>query len=324
MVPSASEAGPEPTEQVACLLCGADRPVPVLESRAQMSRSGRRFRFVRCGRCGLVYLSPRVVEPAIGSYYGDDYLPHRGPEVWGRFSRLAAEGQRRTDRRRVRLAKSAAPVGPAAAVLDLGCGRPTFLEALVRETGCRGTGVDSSARGWRADPARWDAAGLTLLPGRLEEVDAAGPFDLVTMWHALEHDYDPLRTLRALRARCRPGGALVVEVPDFDSLTRRAQGRWWAGWHTPRHTAAYTGATLRAMLERAGWKVKRQERHGTLDPYVLWWLGRQERAGRSLEGPLEAAFPRFMLGKVLSLPVAAMQRWLPLGIQVAVARCEGA
>jgi len=316
--------GPEPTEEVSCLLCGAGGAVPLLESHAQMSRSGRRFRFVRCGRCGLVYLSPRVVERAIGRYYGDDYVPHRGPEAWGRFARLAAEGQRRTDRRRVRLARSAARLGPAAAVLDLGCGRPTFLEALVRETGCRATGSDSSDRGWRDDPARWQAAGLTLLRGRLEEVAAAGPFDLITMWHALEHDYDPLRTLRNLRDRCRAGGALVVEVPDFDSLSRHTQGAWWAGLHTPRHSAVYTRGTLRAMLERAGWKVERQDRQGTLDPYVLWWLGRQERAGRALEGPLEPAFLRFMLGKVLSLPVTAMQRWLPLGLQVAVARREGA
>ena len=152
----------------------------------------------------------------------------------------------------------------------------------------------------------------------------AEPIDLVTMWHVLEHDYDPLRTLGRLRQRCRAGGALLVEVPDFDSLTRRTQGRWWAGLHTPRHTAVYTRATLRALLERAGWRVERQDRYGTLDPYVLWWLGRQERVGRPLDGSLEQAFPGFLLGRMLALPVTALQRWLPLGIQVALARAEGA
>lgn len=323
-VGSPDEAGPtEPMEQAVCLLCGADQAHPLLDSRAQMSRSTRWFRFVRCGRCGLVYLSPRLAESALGRYYDEGYLPHRGAEAWGRFARLAAEGQRRTDRRRVRLARGAVRLGPGTTALDVGCGRPTFLDTLVRETRCAGTGIDSSDRGWRDEPERWRAPGLRLLQGRLADVDAEGPFDLVTMWHVLEHDYDPLRTLRGLRTRTRPGGALVVEVPEFDSVTRRVQGRWWAGLHTPRHTAAFTSATLRALLQRAGWRVERQDRHGTLDPYVLWWLGRQERRGRRLDGPLEDAFPGFMLGKVLTLPIAALQRWVSLAVQVAVARRGG-
>ncbi|HSB53166.1 MAG TPA: hypothetical protein VLD58_02385, partial [Gemmatimonadales bacterium] len=119
------------------------------------------------------------------------------------------------------------------------------------------------------------------------------------------------------------GATLLVEVPDHEGLTRRAHGSAWAGYHTPRHTAAYTRATLGAMLERAGWRVVRQQRSGTLDPYVLWWLGRQERAGRSLAGSLERAFPGFMAGKLLTLPVALVQRWVRLGVQVAVARRQG-
>ncbi|HET7425871.1 MAG TPA: hypothetical protein VFJ50_02455, partial [Gemmatimonadales bacterium] len=63
-----------------------------------------------------------------------------------------------------------------------------------------------------------------------------------------------------------------------------------------------------------------QRRWGTLDPYVLYWLGRQEQLGRRLDGPLEGRFPAFMLGKVLTLPLALTQRWLPLGVQLAVAR----
>jgi SAM-dependent methyltransferase len=212
------------------------------------------------------------------------------------------------------------PLGPRAAVLDVGCGRPTFLEALARRTGARGTGIDLSDAGWTADPGRWAAAGLELRQGTVAAGLPAGPFDLVTLWHALEHDYRPLDTLRRLREVTRPGGALIVEVPNFDSLTRRLHGAAWAGFHTPRHTAIYTPATLRAMLVRAGWTVERQTVAGTLDPYVLYWLGRQERSGRPLDGNLEGAFPGFMLGKLLTLPVALAGRWVSLGVQVAVGR----
>jgi hypothetical protein len=74
------------------------------------------------------------------------------------------------------------------------------------------------------------------------------------------------------------------------------------------------------MLERAGWTVVRQASHGTLDPYVLWWLGRQERAGRRLDVNLESRFPGFMAGKLFTLPLAAAQRWISLGVQLAAAR----
>lgn len=290
-----------------------------------MAGGSQRFRFVQCPVCDLVYLSPRVTAPDLPRYYGSDYLPHRGEAAWGKYASFAARGQRSTDRTRVQWARRAVRLDRAARVLDLGCGRPTFLEALVRATGVRGVGVDVSDAGWVDDSARWRGAGLELHRGGLSraalaDLSLGGPFDLVTLWHALEHDGAPLETLSRLRDLTRPGGALLVEVPNHDSLTRRLHGTDWAGYHTPRHTAVYTPRTLRALLERGGWRVERQERRGTLDPYVLWWLGRQERAGRDLKGSLERAFLPFMAGKVLTLPVVALQRWVSLGVQLAVAR----
>lgn len=279
-----------------------------------------RFSFVRCRECELVYLSPRVPLDQLERYYGPSYLPHRGASAWGRWAVLAAEGQRRTDRARVRWARKLVELGQRTAVLDVGCGRPTFLEALVRATGTRAVGTDVSDAGWAEHPERWAKAGIELHRGLTHQVSLDGPFDLVCMWHSLEHDYDPLDTLRRLKALSRPGGAIVVEVPNYDSLTRRLHGSSWAGLHTPRHTAVYTPATLRAMLHRAGWTIEHQAEFGTLDPYVLWWLGRQEIRGRALDGNLEPAFPGFMLGKVLALPIVVMQRWISLGLQVAVGR----
>jgi 2-polyprenyl-3-methyl-5-hydroxy-6-metoxy-1,4-benzoquinol methylase len=285
-----------------------------------MHRGAERFQFRRCRGCDLIYLSPRVSPATLSRYYDESYLPHRGPAAWGRFAPLAAEGERRTDAARVRLARRAARLGEGTRALDVGCGRPSFLEALAHATGTRGTGIDISDAGWREDAGRWAAAGLDLRQGTVGDALPDGPFDLITLWHALEHDYEPLDTLRRLRSVARPGGVLLVEVPNYDSLTRRLQGEHWAGLHTPRHTAVYSRATLAAMLERAGWRVERQLRHGTLDPWVLWWLGRREHAGHPLDGNLERAFPGFMLGKLATLPLVLAQRWISLGLQVAIAR----
>ena len=295
----------------------------MLFSAAQTHRGVERFSFVRCLRCALVYLNPRVAPERLADYYGDSYLPHRGPAAWGRWARFVEQGQRRTDHGRVTWARRVARLGMGTAVLDVGCGRPTFLESLVDRTGARGVGLDVSDGGWTAEPERWNTAGLELHRGTVQQAALEGPFDLVSMWHALQHDYQPMDTLRRLHGLTRPGGAILVEVPNYDSLTRRLHGSSWAGFHTPRHTVALTPATLRSMLERAGWKVERQVSYGTLDPYVLWWLGRQEIRGRSLPGDLESAFPRFMAGKLLTLPVTALQQWVSLGVQLAVGRRAG-
>ena len=311
--------GPVAVERTPCLLCAADDGVRLVESAAQMSPRRDRFTFVRCRGCGLIYLNPRIPERDIGDWYGPDYLPHRGDAAWGRYAPFVAQGQRMTDRARVRTVMGAAALGPDTRALDVGCGRPTFLEALHRRTGAHGTGIDFSDAGWRDDPERWRAAGLDLRHGRLEATALDGRFDLITLWHALEHDYRPLATLERLRGLARAGATLVVEVPDHEGLTRRLQGSRWAGYHTPRHTAIYTAASLRAMLERAGWRVIRQPRSGTLDPYVLWWLGQKERTTGGFAGSLETRFPGFMAGKVATLPLALAGRWVRLGVQLAVA-----
>jgi SAM-dependent methyltransferase len=274
------------------------------------------FQWVRCGRCDLVYLNPRVPASLIGEYYRD-YLPHRGPSAWGRWAALVAGAEARVDQARLRTLQRLGPLTAHHAVLDVGCGRPSFLRLVQQATGARSVGIDFDDSGWGGAPEAWP--GLELHAGILESLDVRGPFDRFTLWHVVEHLYDPVATLRHLRGLARPGASMVIEVPDHSSPLRRRQGGNWAGYHTPRHTAAYTPRTLFDMVERAGWRVVKQYRWGTLDPWVLWWLGEQERLGRDLTQPLESRFLPFLAGKIATLPLTMLSHWLPLGFQTAVA-----
>lgn len=312
-------AGPgdaEALEEAACLVCGSREAQPVATSRAQMWGPAERFQWRRCRACGLVYLSPRVPAARIGRYY-EGYIPHRGPEAWGRWAGLVRTSEARTDQLRLARIRTLGPVGPGQAVLDVGCGRPSFLKLVRQETGARCVGTDFDDGGWREAPAEWPE--LELHAGELERLPLAGPFDRITLWHVLEHLYDPVGTLRHLRTLADARTRLVIEVPDHAGLSRRLQGDHWAGYHTPRHTAAYTPATLRQALERAGWRVVQQQQWGTLDPWVLWWLGQQERGPRDWSDSLEGAFLPFVAGKVATLPLALLERWVPLGFQTAIA-----
>jgi SAM-dependent methyltransferase len=287
-----------------------------------MDAGSETFQFVACEGCGLVFLNPRVEPESLGQYYGASYLPYRGPQAWGRYAPLVERDARRTDLARVRLVQRYAQPTADTRVLDVGCGRPSFLDRLHRATQAKGIGLDFSDEGWRDDPAAW--AHLQLITGDPALVRLPDQLDLITMWHYLEHDYDPGQTLRKLASHAAPQARLLIEVPNLDAWPRHWQGAHWAGFHTPRHTALYTPATLRDLLERHGWEVVHQHEHGTLDPYALFWMGRMERRGLDWESDMERQFWGFMRGKVLTWPLFALQRWLPLGAMTAIARPKGA
>jgi len=319
---------PVPTQPVdRCLACGSPRVRRRFEVPTQMHSDREPFSFAECGGCGLVYLAERVAADELSRYYRRSYLPYRGARAWGPFAPLVRLGQRRLDRSRTEVALEAARLGPESVVLDVGCGRPTFLAALQARVGCRCLGVDFSSHGWesdasfemieliRAEPASLDPTRLgtaAAAHGGDAGVEGSGAasVDLITMWHYLEHDYEPRATLEHLRTLSHEETRLVVEVPNHASRSRRAWGRDWAGYHAPRHTAAYTPATLRTMLEEAGWTVV-SEQPGTLDPHLLWWLSLRERGGAEWSGSMARWLPEFILAKLVMAPVRALTRHDP-------------
>ncbi len=271
------------------------------------------FTFRRCPQCGLVSLNPPVPPEELGEFYQDYYLPYRGAAAWGRFQALAERGMARTDALRVRRAASRLPA--QGAVLDVGCGKPTFLRDLLRRMPhISARGIDFVDTGWREDEASWE--GIELMVADPAVYEHAEPVDLITMWHYLEHDYHPVETLQRMRTLAHGETRLLIEVPHVNGLSRWWYGRYWEGWHAPRHTALYSRATLTETLRRGGWRVVRYSTRGTLDTFALWWMSAMERKGIDWRGSLARHFPAFILFRVLSAPLFMLEGLLPLGVQI--------
>jgi SAM-dependent methyltransferase len=84
-----------------------------------------------------------------------------------------------------------------------------------------------------------------------------GPFDVITMWHVLEHLPDPMAALERSHELLAPGGRLIVSVPNNDSWQARLGGDDWLHLDIPRHLFHFTPGSLSGLVERTGMRVER-------------------------------------------------------------------
>lgn len=304
-------------QQTNCLLCGSSESETVYTTTTQMMiNDGAEFHYECCNDCGLIYLNPRIAEQELGAYYPSYYLPYRGGKAWGRFATLVNRAQKKIDRKRVRIARNCLPQKDSR-VLDVGCGNPSFLRQLVKQ-GYHGTGIDFKAEGWDDETPENDR--LQLFEVDPKEFHSEKPYDLITMWHYLEHDYNPAKTLQHLREMAHADTRLVIEVPDYDSISRKRFGEKWEGFHAPRHTAVYTATTLKSMLNKNGWEVVDAKKFGTLNPYSLWWMSKMEARELDWSKSMEPHFWGYMAGMIRTAPLFALKRWIRTGVQLVTAR----
>jgi SAM-dependent methyltransferase len=215
-----------------------------------------RFELARCGSCGSAVT---LGEPPAALYDVGAYRPG-APRLHG----AAQPVLRLFDRQRLALVRSLAPA--PARLLDAGAGRGRFIAAAAA-AGYDAFGVEPAVSG-----AGEPAAALPILRTTLEEAPIeAGSVDVVTLWHVLEHLDRPGQALERIASWLRPGGGLVVGVPNLSSLQARLGGERWYHLDVPRHRVHFTPAGLDALLRARGFAVH-AVRHTLIEhnPFGMW------------------------------------------------------
>lgn len=203
------------------------------------------FGILDCAGCGLGRTWPPEPADRIASWYPPSYYGAGNIRFNFVFERLV----RWFRRRRAAVLHGRVPHGP---ILDIGCGRGLMLEHL-RGLGYEAHGVEFS------DNAAWHARNILGLSVATEDFVGApresGRYNAVIFWHSLEHFRDPAAAVERACQALRPGGVLVVAVPNYSSWQARVFGRYWFHLDVPRHYFHFSLKSLESLLARHRFRI---------------------------------------------------------------------
>jgi 2-polyprenyl-3-methyl-5-hydroxy-6-metoxy-1,4-benzoquinol methylase len=154
-------------------------------------------------------------------------------------------------------------------ILDIGCGNGRYLSSLKKQ-GWQTYGIEQNPG---ASKYARDELHLNVNTGDLLNCKYQNKyFDVITMWHSLEHLYEPLPTLKEIKKILINDGLLVISVPNIDSFVARIFKTYWYGLQLPIHLITFTTDSITKMLESAGFDVKKihyDRRNSTLKLSLL-------------------------------------------------------
>ena len=225
------------------------------------------FHICECLNCGLLYTMPRPSKEKIGAYYkSDEYYSHQENKK-GFVPRLYEAIKKINLKHKFHLASSDLPVGK---LLDIGCGVGDFLH-VAENKGWQCTGVEPSEEA--REIARQRIKGDLLYSEDLEQLPDQS-FDLITMWHVLEHVDDLKWQVAQLQRLIKPNGRIVIAVPNYRSYDGRFYNAYWAAYDVPRHLNHFNKTVLTKMFKTSGLSLVSMDKL-VWDAYYISFMSEQ-------------------------------------------------
>jgi 2-polyprenyl-3-methyl-5-hydroxy-6-metoxy-1,4-benzoquinol methylase len=218
-------------------------------------------RIVRCRRCGLIYCNPRLDVRSLKKIYAKDYfvLDEQNPGIdykaYANYIREEPVITRSMVKRMKKLERYAEHKGM---LLDVGCAAGFSLVA-ARKLGWEAEGIEFSE--FCVNYAR--SRGLAVHQGSLHDYPGNQEgIDAITMWDYLEHSSDPLGDLKICSSLLKPGGIILLSIPNVDSWSYRLLGKKWIGFKNIEHLYFFSRKTLEKLARAAGLTMEKCFYHG--------------------------------------------------------------
>lgn len=216
---------------------------------------GKEYEVHQCRSCLFGWTLPEADESRLSDLYPPTYLGDT-ERIVGEFlsGKLRGTSSWRMEVEKVHLVERFCAGGK---ILDVGCGEGKFLWALDQERWDR-HGVELNAAIVETVGSR--VPGISIATGSLDAEELPlGSFDMITFWHVLEHVPRPQAALERVFELLRPGGTVIISLPNIASHQARwFRSDWYAFTDVPRHLHHFSPGSLRLLLEASG--LQYQER----------------------------------------------------------------
>jgi SAM-dependent methyltransferase len=213
---------------------------------------------VACRACGFVWTNPQPASEALEKYYSEDYLLE-GLNVPSSVEEFLGEEYKEIWFSKDRDLQLILEQKGHGRLLDIGCASGTLLW-LARRHGFAGCGVEVARRS--ADFVR-NVLGFDVFCGELKNAAfAASSFDVVTMFHSLEHVPDPRQVIREIHRILASDGVFIGVVPNFVGWSSQKFGPAWIWLQPENHYSHFTPESLGKLLEAENFTAEIRSEEG--------------------------------------------------------------
>lgn len=205
------------------------------------------FEIHECLKCGLLFTEPRPKPEEIGKYYqSEEYYSHQENKK-GFVPRIYEAVKSVNLKTKYKMATKGLEPGR---MLEIGCGAGDFLHTMEKH-GWTCTGIEPSESA--KEIATKKVKATLLYPQEIGQLEDES-FDLITMWHVLEHVDNLKEEIKQLQRLLKKGGRLVLALPNFKSADAQYYKEYWAAYDVPRHLNHFCRESINNIFKTTDFK----------------------------------------------------------------------
>ena len=258
-----------------CPVCGGESQRAFLEAEDH-NVSSDQFKIVECGACYFRFTNPIPTEETIGEYYkSENYVSHSGTKK-GFVNKVYHIVRNRAIRQKQNLASK---YSKEKTILDIGCGTGDFLGYCRSKNWITlGLEPDHSARKIALENNDIDAKKLN----HLYDIEA-NSFDVISMWHVLEHVYNLNEDIERYKKILKDDGALIIAVPNCSSKDAEHYKANWAAYDLPIHLYHFRPDNMKQLFSKHGMEVVKILPM-KFDSYYISMISEKYKGGNIISG----------------------------------------